>query len=452
MAASAAMRQGESILALPVAVLRDRLASGALSALDLVEACIAQIEAREDDVQAWAFFDPDFARHQAKALDAHRVSGRPLGALHGLPVGLKDIIDVTRMPTGNGCALDKGRVPLADSHVSARLKAAGTIIMGKTVTTELAYMHAGKTRNPHNPAHTPGGSSSGSAAAVAAGMVPLAVGTQTGGSVIRPAAFCGVTGFKPSFGAIPRKGVLMQSPSLDTLGVFAADPTGAAILADVLFGHDDSDPATSPAPFPKLAETADSAPPLDPVFAFVRPPGWDDRASDETKAAFAELVEALGEQVFEVELPSVFDGAARERQRINFAEMAKHYYRYWRDGKDTLGSETLAAIEEGNQTLARDYLAALDWKPVLNAGLSEIFERSDAILCPAAPGTAPEGLDWTGDAIFNGLWTFCGTPAITLPLLTGENGLPMGVQLVGPVGGDARLLRTAHWLYDWADQ
>jgi len=449
--AKAAAKSPEALLSLPAAVLRDRLASGALSAIDLVEACITRIEAREPEVQAWAWFDADHARRQARALDAHRATGRAIGPLHGLPVGLKDIIDTTRMPTGNGISVDADCIPMRDAYVAERLKAAGAIIMGKTVTTELAFMHPGKTRNPHNPDHTPGGSSSGSAAAVADGMIPLAVGTQTGGSVIRPAAFCGVTGFKPTFGAIPRRGVLMQSPTLDTIGVFAADPVSAAMLAEVLFGHDEADPATRPAPHPRLSDAATSEPPLKPVFALVRPPGWDE-ADQETKDAFAELAEALGEQVFDVELPRAFDNAAPERQRINFAEMSRYYYRYWRDAKEILGQETIAAIEEGNATLARDYLAALDWKPVLSAALGEIFERCDAILCPAAPGPAPEGLGSTGSAIFNGLWTFCGTPAVTLPILTSASGLPMGVQIVGPNGNDARLLRTARWLFDWADQ
>ena len=218
-------------------VLRDRLASGALRASELAEALIARIEAREPEIGAFAWFDADFVREQARRLDAHRQSGRPTGALHGLPVALKDIIDTARIPTENGCALDAGRVPIKDAAIVSRLRSAGALIMGKTVTTELAYMQAGKTRNPHGPAHTPGGSSSGSAAAVADGMVPLAVGTQTGGSVIRPASFCGVTGFKPSFGAIPRTGILMQSPTLDTVGVFAASPLDAALLAEVLMGH-----------------------------------------------------------------------------------------------------------------------------------------------------------------------------------------------------------------------
>ncbi len=365
-------------------------------------------------------------------------------------MALKDIIDTRRIPTANGCALDAGRVPLEDAYVVNRLRQAGAVIMGKTVTTELAFMHPGKTRNPHNPAHTPGGSSQGSAAAVADGMVPLAVGTQTGGSVIRPASFCGITGYKPTFGAIPRTGMLSQSPTLDTVGVFAADPTGAALLAEVLFGHDPRDPATRLTPLPRLVEVAASEPPLPPVFAFVTLPGWED-ADPDLHAAFDELKEALGEQVFEVELPAIFRDAAEIRERINFAEMARHYHRYWRDGADQLGAPTREAIEAGNTILARDYLSALDWPRVLNAGLDEIFERCDAIVCPAAPGPAPEGLGSTGSAIFNGLWTLCGLPAVTVPLLTASNGLPMGVQLVGPKEGDGRLLRTARWLHEFPE-
>ena len=430
-------------------LLRDRLASGALDALALVESYIARIVEREPQVGAWAWFDPDFARAQARALDAHRRAGRPLGRLHGLPVGIKDIIDTARIPTENGCPLDAGRVPIRDAWIVARLKKEGAIIMGKTVTTELAFMHPGKTANPHNLAHSPGGSSQGSAAAVADGMVPLAIGTQTGGSVIRPASFCGVTGYKPTFGAIPRTGILPQSPSLDTVGVFASDPAGAALLAEVLFGQDDGDPATHTEPAPALLTATRTPPPLPPVFAFVKPPGWAD-ADPALHAAFAELVAALGDQVFEVSLPDIFAEAAAQRQRVNMAEMAYHYYRYWRDGADRLGPATRAGIEAGNATAARDYLSARDVPRVLNAALEEIFNRCDAIICPAATGPAPRGHDTTGDPIFNGLWTFCGTPCLSLPLLIDAGDMPMGVQLVAARGNDTRLLRTAQWLHDWA--
>jgi Asp-tRNA(Asn)/Glu-tRNA(Gln) amidotransferase A subunit family amidase len=424
--------------------LRDRIARGEISALAATEACLEVIGRREPEIRAWAWHDPEFARAQARALDQYRASGRPLGALHGLPVGIKDIIDTRGIPTENGAALDKGRVPGADAFVVERLKAAGAVTMGKTKTTELAYLHPTDTRNPHDTAHTPGGSSSGSAAAVAAGMVPLAIGTQTGGSVIRPASFCGVTGFKPSFGAIPRRGVLMQSQTLDTVGVFARSPAEAAMLADELFGHDPSDPATMPAAAPGLLQMARARPPVKPAFAFVRPPGWND-ADPQMREAVEEAAHRLGEQCFEVDLPPQFAQAAELRQRINFAEMSRCYYRYARDGQEMLGLETRAALEEGARITARDYLAALDWREVLNAGLSEIFLRCDAILAPAATGPAPHGLETTGSAIFNGLWTLCGTPAVTIPIFETEGGMPMGLQLVGPRGGDGRLLRTAQW-------
>ena len=436
------------LMTLGAVELRDRMAAGALSSEALVTACLARIAEREEVVQAWAYLDGENALEQARTLDALRKSGRPIGPLHGLPVGIKDIIDTAKVPTENGCTLDIGRVPVYDASVVEKLKAAGAIIMGKTVTTELAFMHAGKTRNPHAPDHTPGGSSSGSAAAVADAMVPLAIGTQTGGSVIRPASYCGVTGFKPSFGLISRRGILPQSPSLDTVGVFATDVAGAALLAETLAGYDVADTATTPTPTPRLLTTASDEPPLPPVYAFIKPPGWDDA---ELHEAFGQLSEALGEQAFDVELPEVFNHAAAERQRINFAEMSRCYHHYWRDGKDQLGAETREAIENGNTTLARDYLAALDWREVLYAPLEEIFERCDAIISPASTGPAPKGLEFTGNPVFNGLWTFLGTPAITIPLLTAGNGLPMGVQLSGPREGDGRLLRSARWLFDWAD-
>lgn len=434
------------LTALPLAEIRGRLAQGSLKAIDVAEAYLARIAEEEPGIRAWAWHDPEFVRHQARALDAYRATGRPLGPLHGLPVGLKDIIDTAKIPTANGIAMDAGRVPEKDATIVSRLRAAGAVFMGKTVTTELAFMHPGPTRNPRAPGHTPGGSSSGSAAAVAAGMVPLAVGTQTGGSVIRPAAFCGVTGYKPTFGAISRAGVLRQSQSLDTVGVFAQAPEDAALLAEALWGHDPADPATAPAPAPRLAETCLTDPPVLPTFAFVRPPGWD-CADEATKEAFAEVMATLGEdRVFEVELPAIFDRAAEMRERINFAEMARNYVRYEREGGG-LSEVTRTAMARGRACPAPDYIAALEFIDVLYSGLEPIFERCDAILAPAALGPAPEGLDSTGDSIFNGLWTMVGVPAVTLPLLETGDGLPMGLQLVGARDSDGRLLRTARWLY-----
>lgn len=431
------------ILALSAVALRDRLAAGALSAEAVVEACLHRIAEAEPQVQAWAWLDGEAALEQARALDRWRKAGRPAGPLHGLPVGLKDIIDTRGIPTECGLASEAGRVPAQDAWIVARLKAAGAVILGKTVTTEGAFLAPPKTRNPHNPDHTPGGSSSGSAAAVAAGMVPLAVGTQTGGSVIRPAAYCGVVGLKPSFGLIPRTGILTQSPFLDTVGVFARSVEDAALLAGVLAGHDAADSATEPRPDPRLLETAQAKAPVVPMFAIVRPPGYDD-ADPDMRAAMEELAEVLGEQCFEVPFGG-FDEVAEARARINFAEMAKCYYGLERRGRDTMSDHLKGAIDQGKAVLARDYLAALDWRVLLNGALDPIFDRCDAILCPSAPGAAPTA-ETTGSAIFNGIWTLAGVPTITLPAFTADNGLPMGLQLVGRRGDDARLLRTARWL------
>ncbi|QIR85217.1 amidase [Paracoccus sp. AK26] len=436
----------QDILALPVVTLRDWLASGALRATELADALIARIAEVEPHVGAFAWFDPGFLRAQAEQADRHRQSGRPIGPLHGLPIGLKDVIDTKGIPTENGTVLAGGRMPAADATVVARLRAAGGLVLGKTTTTELQFLHPSATRNPANPEHTPGGSSAGSAAAVAAGMAPLAVGTQTGGSVIRPASFCGCVGFKPSFGAIPRRGILTQSPSLDTVGVFARDVEAAALLAEVLMGTDPADPQAQPMPPPALLATTMADVPVVPTFAFVDLPGFSD-AHPDLRNAMADLVERLGEQAWSTPLPRLFNDAAATRGRINDVEMAHHYRGYASRGWDRLSPQTRDAIERGRTVSAPDYLASLETRGVLAAGLDEILTRCDAILVPAAPGPAPQGLHSTGDSIFNGLFTFTGHPAVTLPLFTDTAGMPMGLQLVGRRGEDGRLLRTARWLH-----
>jgi len=435
-----------NLLATNAVNLRDQLALGTLSAADLANACIARIEEREPEVGAFAWFDPEHVREQAKRLDELRARGETLGPLHGLPVAVKDIIDTAGIPTENGCPVDAGRCPRTDAVIVERLKNAGAIICGKTVTTQLAFLDPGKTRNPRNPAHTPGGSSSGSAAAVADGMVPLAIGTQTGGSIIRPASFCGITGFKPSFNAITRQGVLTQSHSLDTVGVFANDPGGAALLADVLF--DGGAELTRNKNSGLLA--AVSAPLAEhPVLASVELPGWE-RATDTLRTSFAHFLKTLEEAVVEAELPALFGDVAHQRAIINTAEMGHHLARYAGSNASRLAPQTRAAIEDGLAMPATAYIAAKARQDELRSALAPIFSRCDAIICPAAPGPAPEGLESTGDSIFNGLWTMAGTPAITLPLLATPHGLPMGVQLVGPFGSDAKLLSIAQWLWTWS--
>jgi Asp-tRNA(Asn)/Glu-tRNA(Gln) amidotransferase A subunit family amidase len=424
-----------------------QIREGKISSDELTRACLARIEAREPEVQAWAFLDPEHALRQARAADEWRKRGRPLGPLHGLPVGVKDIIDTADMQTENGTVLHAGRRPRQDATLVSLLRAAGAVILGKTVTTELAVYAPNKTRNPHNLEHTPGGSSSGSAAAVADGMVPLAIGTQTNGSVIRPASFCGVYGFKPSHGLIPRTGVLVQSPPLDTVGVMAANLQDLALLAEPLMAFDAKDSASRPCARPNLLDSLSEAPPVPPKLAFVRSPVWD-QAEEDAKAGFAELVEALADQVEDVELPSAFQDAIELHRSVMEADLAKSFAREYERGRDRLSARLREMIERGQEIRAVDYNRAVQRIAALNAALAEVFGTYDAILTPAAPGEAPKGLGSTGSPIFCTIWTFCGTPAVTLPLLTGASGLPIGVQLVGEKGDDARLLRTARWLIE----
>jgi len=419
---------------------------GVISSEQLIEACLARVREVDEQVQAWTFLDPDYALAQARAADEWRQSGRPTGPLHGVPVGVKDIFDTADMPTECGSVLYVGRTPSRDAAAVSLLRAAGAVIMGKTVTTEFAYFAPGKTRNPHNPEHTPGGSSSGSAAAVAAEMVPLALGSQTNGSTIRPAAFCGVVGFKPTHGLISRHGVLTLSRTLDHVGLFARTIEDIALLAEQLTGYDERDPDTRPRARISFAEVAAEEPPLEPMFAFVKTPYWE-RADDETKEGFAELIENLGDRVEEVELfPSAVE--AWEWHRIIMeAEMAANLEREYDKGRDRLSEPLQKLLERGREVRALDYQRALAQSAPIHESLVELFEqRYDAILTPAAPGPAPKGLASTGDPSFCTLWTYCGMPAISLPLLESASGLPIGVQLVGPRNGDARLLRTAKWL------
>jgi Asp-tRNA(Asn)/Glu-tRNA(Gln) amidotransferase A subunit family amidase len=424
---------------------RNELARGSISAREVVEACLARIAECEPKVQAWAHLDPAYAMRQAEAPDRYRADGRTIGPLHGLPIGLKDIIDTRDFPTENGTPFDAGRRPREDAAIVQRLRAAGAIILGKTVTTELAVFHPGKTRNPHDATHTPGGSSSGSAAAVAAKMVPLAIGSQTNGSVIRPASFCGVVGYKPSRGLVPRTGMLTQSEPLDHVGTFSGTIEDAALLVDAIAGHHEGDPATAPAAPPGLLQIAISNPPVRPRLALVRSPVWES-ASDDARAGFTELCEALGDRVDTIDLPEPFARAHAWHRAINYADLALNYARYYDADPKLLSDHLRGMIEEGQTVSAVDYNRALAGISVLNAGLERIFEHYEAIVTPASTGEAPSGLETTGDPVFNTLWTYCGVPAITLPLLTGSKGLPIGVQLIGRRFFDGRLLRTARWL------
>lgn len=429
---------GGGLHALGAGALAQGIRDGEYSAEAVVRSCLERIAQVDATVQAWAFLDPELALQQARAADRHQASGAALGALHGVPVGIKDIIDTADMPTENGTVLHAGRRPAKDAAVVARLRAAGAIIMGKTVTTELATYSPGKTRNPHDPEHTPGGSSSGSAAAVAAGMVPLAVGTQTNGSVIRPAAFCGVVGFKPSYGLISREGVLRQSPALDQIGVFARSVEDAALLAESL---------CDAAALPRWLEGAGTPQIRLPRIALVKTSIWNRTAFD-TREAIAGLAARLGGALIEVAMPEAAAGAWDWQRTVMEAEIAANYDAEWQHGRDRLSESLRSQIERGRAIAEADYRDALQRMAMVNAAFEPVYAACDVIMTPAVAGTAPHGLDSTGDPAFCTLWTFCGMPALTLPLLRGSNGLPLGVQLVAPRYGDAQLLRAARWLCD----
>ncbi len=424
-----------------------RIASGEITSVMLVEACLARIKERDGDVQAWEHLDEKFALEQARMADERRAQDMSAGPLHGVPVGIKDIIDTCDFPTENGTPAHSGRQPGDDAVLVAALKDAGAIILGKTVTTELAVLHPARTRNPHNLEHTPGGSSSGSAAAVADNMAPLAIGTQTGGSVIRPASFCGVYGFKPTHAMISRTGVLMQAPPLDTIGVFARSVEDLGLIADCLTAYDARDAWMRPRSRSRLRDTALQDPPVEPVFAFVKSPPWDEFAEDTTKQAFPELMEALGEQCDEVDIPDVFSTALTMQKLIQTADIARFYGPILEKAPDAISEALSERIEQGRSIAAVDYNSALGVRETLNAGLNEVFERYDAIITPASPGPAPKGLDATGNPAFNSMWTYLGVPCVTAPLLEAD-GLPMGVQLVGARHDDGRLLRNANWLVE----
>lgn len=436
----------ESLAALSAIDAVAEMARGAFSAEEYTRACLDRIAAVEDAVKAFAHLDPEHAIAQARERDAWRETGRAIGPLHGVPVGIKDIFDTEDYPTECGSPLMAGRRPRDDAAAVAKLRQAGAVIIGKTVTTEFAYYHPGATRNPHDVERTPGGSSSGSAAAVAAGMVPLAIGSQTNGSMIRPAAFCGVYGCKPTHGTISRHGALILSRALDHVGVFARSVADCALMLDVISGYDARDRDTRRTAAPACLETAAQEPPMPPRFAFVRTPMWE-KADAACRAAFEELAASLGERTRVVDMPDSYAAAWQDHRVIMAADMAHNLGAIVERGGEASSKALRDFLAEGSQVAAVRYLAARAAAPLYAAGLDEVFKEFDAIITPATSGVAPKG-EATGSPMFCTLWTLIGLPAITLPMLQGEGGMPLGVQLIGERGDDARLLRTANWLVE----
>ena len=395
----------------------------------IVRDCLERIEAREDTVGAWQTLAGEAAIAAAQALD----SGPNRGLLHGVPVGVKDITDTVDLPTTYGSAIYADHRPGWDAACVALVKAAGGIVMGKTVTTEFAYFQPGKTANPHNPAHTPGGSSSGSAAAVGDSMVPLAFGSQTAGSVIRPASYCGVIGFKPTQGWHSLAGVKALAHSLDTLGWFARSVDDIALMRAVQLGE-------TVAPDPTI--------PAAPRVGLCRTHDWGE-AEPATIATVEGAAKALGDagaSIVDVPLPAAFAQLRMAHELLMDYEVVRDLAHEWRAHGGVLSDTLRQHIEAGAATREVDYLAAAALGRSCRAELRQVFGDCDVLLAPSAPGEAPAGLAATGLPTFNRMWTFLHTPALNLPGATGPNGLPVGVQVVGLPGADAALLRAGRWI------
>ena len=396
---------------------------GALRTEDWIEACLARIDEREPVLQAMAFVDPETVR-----------AARPApGVLRGVPIGVKDVIDTADMPTAYNSPIWAGHRPHADAAPVAWARDAGAVILGKTVTTEFAVRTPGPTTNPHNPAHTPGGSSSGSAAGVAAGYFPLAYGTQTAGSVIRPAAYCGVVGYKPSFGLINRHGMKLMSESLDTIGVMARSVTDCALLTAAVSGLDLGDP-----------DEITSAPKVGLCWTAMR-----ERAGPETEALMEQAAGRLaraGAEVREVVLSAAFEGLEAAHAVVMNGESGRAMGWELTYHRERVSEALRERLEWG---LAQGGKALLDARQIfrtLQDAFPEAMDGVDILVTPAAPGEAPTGLEWTGDASFNLMWTSLHVPCVTVPAGVGPNGLPLGIQVVGRYGADRAVLAWAAWV------
>lgn len=411
-----------------------RIAVGDMTSETYTRGLLLRVRELDDSVQAWAWLDPAYAIARAKDADDRVRAGRTPGALHGMPIGVKDIIATRGVPTGMGSPIYSDYVPEQNAEVVDRLQSAGAFAVGKTVTTEFAFLVPSKTRNPWNSAHTPGGSSSGSAAAVACGMAPAAIGTQTNGSIIRPAAFCGVVGYKPGKGVLSTDGILPFSPTLDQPGVFARSVEDAALLVAHL--------AHSRWTISPQISALKHAPRL----VAVRTPVWH-LASEDQRNRFAMDVAGLreaGAVIEEIELPGGFNDAHKMQRTIMLYEAAAGS-RVVREAYAAKFSEFLRkALEEGDRIGAAEYDRALKKKEALERDFSRFLDDFDAAITPPAAGEAPSP-ETTGDPSFCTIWTLLGVPAVTIPTGLGSHGLPMGLQIVGNQGESNHLLATAMW-------
>ena len=415
---------------LSVSALSKMISRKSISSTEIVESCLARIAKRDGAVGAWQYLDPD----QALAQAAERDATPPRSPLHGIPVGLKDVIETADMPTTYGSPIYRDHTPGEDALVTQRLRAAGAVILGKTVTTQFAHRTPGKTANPRNPAHTPGGSSSGSAAATADFMTPLAFGTQTAGSVIRPAAFCGVIGFKPSYGWTNFNGVKNLAASLDTLGYYVRS------LDDLPLVHRVLNATLLPGP-------ADATIFGTPRILVCRSPVWNE-ATPAGKAILEETADRLaaaGATVHDLDLDPIFAAVFDAHTTVMGYEMAHHLAAERRDHWAMISPPTQSFIEAGEAYSQEAITAARLVLEQARAQLLRCVDLHDVILTPSAPGEAPAGLESTGDAIFNRMWTSLHVPCLHLPIRNGPHDLPLGITLAARSGAEKQLSATARW-------
>ena len=433
------------IFSLSANELAAQLREGEISSVEVCSQYIERIGKFEKDVKAWSHFNKKLLLEKAAEADEHRISGKPLGVLHGLPVAVKDIIGTLDMPTECGTTIRKKMNTSQDSEVVNLLKVAGAIIMGKTETTELAYFHPGKTTNPHDYKRTPGGSSSGSAAAVAAYMAPLSIGSQTNGSTIRPASYCGVVGYKPSYGLISRYGILKQSDKLDQVGLFGKSVEDVALLARVLIKKDLFDPATIHYSAEDMMDVCRKGPLFDPKFIFYKTKNWKN-IDKESQKSFEIFIKTFKKNIEVFDTPSYFDDIPKYHKIIHETDMANNFQLYYKKYKKKLSKEMVSAIERGLKNSATEYAEAIDFMKRSYDSYKEVFEDYHGVLTPASSGVAPKGLGNTGSPEFSTVWTYLGLPSISLPLLTGKNDLPLGIQLIGDKHDDLRFLGVASWI------
>ena len=412
---------------------------GELTSEKYVKAFLDHIKIREPLVGAWNYLNQEQAIQQAKLADKRWKDKNP-GKLNGLPIGIKDIIDTKDMPTENGSSICKDRRPSDDAHLVKLLRDAGAVIMGKCVTTEFALSGPGKTKNPKDLECTPGGSSSGSAAAVSDNMIPLAIGSQTGGSVLRPASFTGILGLKPTFGTISRFGMSPISQRLDHPGIYANSTRDIDLVASVILSYDEKDLDMVKHYNYKQDYIVEA-----PRFAFVKGPVWD-FGEDDMQEQIIKFIENLPFEVEELNLGDDFNEAANSHEVIMNGSIAKSLSQYYENEKEKLHPFTISRIEAGIPVSAKQYIEAIENAKKMQQTLNKFFHKFDAIITPAAPGQAPRDLMNTGNAIFNGYWTMMGTPAISLPLLQGRDNLPMGIQIISSWNEDYKLIKIAEYI------